>query len=141
MFDERDFDNLEFTLDLREYPVKFLLNGESLVYYMREMTGQQRDEYLSALQKMMGSQVMSGGKVNPAAIKSFDGIEAELLTRVIFKDEKDDEGESKRVKVSKKEIQGWPALVQHKLFLKAQKLTGLGDDEQDKKDQEEAKND
>lgn len=140
MFDPKEFEELEFCLDIKEYPIYFTLNEEKITYYLREMTGQQRDDYLGALQKMMGKNTMAGGKVNAASIQSFDGIEAELLSRVIFKEvPSEEEDEVKKERVSKKEIQTWPAPVQHKLFLKAQKLTGLGDE--DEKSEEEAKND
>lgn len=138
MFNSSEFEGLEFDLDIKEYPIYFNLSGDQITYYIREMTGQQRDDYLNALQKMMGKSAMSGGKLSAGSIQSFDGIEAELLSRVIFKEVPSDEDEVKKERVSKKEIQTWPAPVQHKLFLKAQKLTGLGDE--DEKSEEEAKN-
>lgn len=139
MFDPKEFEDMEFCLDIKEYPVHFNIGGERITYYLREMTGQERDSYLGALQKMMGNQSMTGGKVNASGIKSFDGIEAELLSRVLFKEDIDeDKDEVTKVRLTKSEIQKWPAPVQHKLFLKAQKLTGLGDEED--KAEEEAKN-
>jgi hypothetical protein len=139
MFDETEFENIgDFCIDLKEYGFTLSSGGQKTEYFLREMTGQQRDDYLTALNKMMGGQAAAGGKVTVSKIQSFDGIEAELLCRVIF-DGPMGKKESKAVK--KAVIQSWPAPVQHKLFLKAQKLTGLGDDKQDEKDEEEAKND
>jgi len=123
----------EYCLDLKEYPFALTKDGAREEYVIREMTGRERDAYLTALNAMMGGQAGSAsGKVDMQKIRSFDGIEAELLSRVIFKEGKP---------VPKATVQSWKASVQHKLFLKAQKLTGLGDEEDVKKDEEEAKND
>lgn len=106
---------LEFTLDLKEIPVR-LKSGENVKeYVLREMTGKQRDQYLTELNKRM--KIDSTGK---ASLSSFDGLQAELLTRCLF------EGDAS---ISKEELQSYPSNTQSKLFNEAQKLNGLDADE------------
>lgn len=102
---------LEFTLDLKEIPVKLRKGDEVKEYSLREMTGLQRDQYLTELSRRM--KMDATGK---ASIQSFDGLQADLLTRCLY------DGETAITKV---ELQGYPSSVQSKLFAEAQKLNGL----------------
>ena len=93
-------------------------------YTLRELTGEERDTYLTGVFKRM--------KFSPAGkstgLSSFEGLQAMLLTLCL----RDDAGELAK----KADIQAYPASTQNQLFELAQKMNGL-----DVVAEEEAKND
>lgn len=94
---------------------------------IREMTAAARDSYLDRL----GERVRLDAAGRPAGLKKFEGMQADLLTLCLWKND---------TQVDKKEIQGWPANVTQALFETAQKINHLGEDVKDlTKEGEEAK--
>ena len=112
---------LRFSLELVEIPVE-LENPETGnvdEYVLREMNGTGRDKYLGYLGDKMD--VNSQGDVK---MKDYDGLQANLLSRCMFKIE--DDGE--RSPVSIETIQSFPARVTTALFEKAKLISGMDDD-------------
>lgn len=108
---------LEFSLDLQSEPVTLTKDGEKESYVLKEMTGQQRDQYLTSLSKRV-----STGKDGKATVSNFEGLQAELLTRCLFV-------VSTNEPAAREVIQSFPASVQSKLFEAAQSLNGLDKEE------------
>lgn len=103
-------------------------------YELREMSAASREKYLDQLTNRLA--VDSNGK--PKSVSRFEGMQAALLTKCLFKIE----GEI-GVLVKESVIQAWPALAVSQLFSAAQQLNDLGgkDDKKNDKKEEEPKND
>jgi len=101
---------LELSLDRNELPVKLSGKTGTKNYVLREMDGNQRDAYLSEMQKHMELQ---DGKV---IVTNYKGLHAMLLSLCLY--EKDE-------LVPVDVIQSLPSTAQGKLFEKAQILNGL----------------
>lgn len=111
---------LVFTAKLKETPVE--IDGAS--YTLKELSGAQRDAYLDTV----GERMRYDEKGNPKGIKTFKGMQAELICRSLT--------DSNGVLVKKEVVSTWPASVQDGLFKAAQNLSELGNEAVD-----EAKND
>ncbi len=109
---------LEFTLERQEKPV--VIAGQK--YVLLELDGKERDNYLNGI----GARVKHTADGKPAGLKSFDGLQASLVTACL----RTDEGERSAVPVAV--IQGWPARVVTRLYEAARDMNGL-DTEDDKK--------
>lgn len=100
-------------------------DGSDWALQVREMRGEDRDDYLNYLKRRTGY----GGK----QIKDFKGLQAQLLCRCLY-----DINQNELVSYS--EIMTFPASVQSALFNVAQRLSGLGDqkseDEGENEDEE-----
>lgn len=102
-------------LNLRTSSIPVTLEGEggkSEEYQLCEMVAADRDKHLDSLADRI--RLSPDGK--PAGVKKFDGMQAELISRCLFKDGKP---------VPKETIQSWPASVVGALFDEAQKLNHL----------------
>jgi hypothetical protein len=114
-----------FSLRKRSIPIELEDEGGQVhVYTLKEPDGTGRDQILDKMNER--AKVSKDG--SPAGIKSFKGLHADLISKVLY--DVDDKPVSANV------IQGWPASLQEKLFKMAQDLAGLGG-----KAEEEAKND
>jgi len=112
------------TIDREEVPV--ILNNKEGVetkYTLREMNGKERDSYLNTI----GNKMKLSGSGKVIGLKSFDGLQAGLLSRCMI----DENGD----KVDEHTIQGWPTKTQTSLFKTAQVMNALDQDAED-----EAKN-
>lgn len=113
-----------FSLELAKQEVKLKdLAGELQTYTIQEMTGLERDKYLTQFNSKM--RTTPDGRSMMTDFKNIQG----LLLSFTVRDEL-----TKTVDI--KTIEGWPASVQKGLFLIAQKLNGL-----DSGAEESAKND
>jgi len=83
---------------------------------LRELTGKDRDFYLSGVSERM----RYDPKGKPLGLKSFKGLQSSLLTLSLYENDKN---------VQTKEIEGWPASVQEALFEQAQKISSLNQNE------------
>lgn len=119
-----DLEKLEFTLKRTEKTVK-LENPDGTVsnYTLKELTGEERDKYLSGMAKKM----KTGPDGKPIGLRDFEGIEADLIFLSLY----DEKGKN----VPTATIAKYPSRVQRMLFQAAQKLSGL-----DETAEEEAKN-
>ena len=108
----------ELKFSLKREQVRVVLEGEDgkdKVYFLKELTGKGRDEYLSHLSKKM--RFNNEGK--PSGLKSFDGLQTKLLTICLY----DEDG-----KLAKADTIGaWPSVVVDNLFKKAQDISALND--------------
>jgi hypothetical protein len=111
---------LEFTLELNRIPVKLqTANGGPVIdAHLRELSGVQRDKYLDGMKAKMN---VKAGKME--SIKTFEGLQSQLLSLCLYKDESQ--------KFTEKEIQEFPAKVQTALFEAAQKISGLDIEEKE----------
>ena len=91
---------------------------------LREMLGDERDSYLDSL----GDRVKLDSKGKPIGVKKFDGMQADLLSRCLYRGD---------VLVTAKEIQKWPCSISQTLFVAAQSMNHLSTN----KDEGEEKND
>ena len=127
-------DALKFDLDLKAKPVE--IGGDA--YVLVELTGMQRDRYLTAIAGRL-KQIVGSKR---ATVKNFDGLQSSLVgmalrrvkdgatvvppsggsyTAEMLKEQTDP--------VSEKMIQEWPAAVGSALFRVAKELSGLNDEE------------
>jgi hypothetical protein len=100
--------------------------GQAADYTLEEMNGTQRDSYLNDV----ANRVRVGPNGKSGGVKNFTDLQAGLLARCLRKPD--------GTLVSVKEVQQWPSSVQSELFIRAQDLSALGDDADEK---EKAKND
>jgi len=87
--------------------------GTEVTYTICEMVGRHMTEYLD---ESKNNVLMADGKV--VGMKSFDGLYAKLLERTV----KDSEGEL----ILRPMIDLWPSSMQKGMFEIAQRLNGLG---------------
>jgi hypothetical protein len=118
---------LDCTDALAEIPVRMTRKDTNQVetLILRELDGLERDKYLNNLRSR--TSIKDGTRVN-----NFTGLQSSLLSRCVYRTNSDGEEEL----VPAKEIEGWPATTQSKLYEAAMELSGLKDDSED-----EAKND
>lgn len=100
-------------LDPSEIQISVKRGGKEETLCLREMSAALRDKYLDS----MAARVRLGPDGTAQGIKAFDGMQADLLERCLFRGDK---------KIEREEIQRWPAGTVNKLFLKAQELNHLG---------------
>jgi hypothetical protein len=86
-------------------------------YVLKEMKGKERDRYLAAINSRMRG---SPGTAN-VKITSFDGIQADLLAKCIFKVQEDNTHRT----ITVDQLQEWPSSLQQELHDKAQEMCGL----------------
>ena len=121
-----------YELELKNEPVKMKnADGVVLGYSLNELSGKERDKYLNTIAAR--TKTLPNGK---STVHNFEGMQADLLLRSMLRTT-NEEGETLAVsvKLKKEEIQAWPARVQSSLFKRAQKLSGLNEEE--KKEGEE----
>lgn len=113
---------MELKYSLKKNDIPVVIEGEAgeQNYRLVEMTAALRDQYLDTMGARMH---MVNGM--PAGIKKFDGMQADLLTRCLVKEET-----GKCVTVT--EVQNWPASLVAQLFEEAQKINHLNREEADK---------
>lgn len=109
------------SLEVQKQPVEIA----GVAYELRELTGKQRDAYLTK-----NGAKMKYVKGKPAGLTTFDGVQTDLLSECLF----DEKGQPVAASVMAK----WPASIQDALFDAARKLSKLGtedkaDDEGDEK--------
>lgn len=112
---------LTFNLKKNDTPVT--IEGEQGVTQnlrLVEMSAALRDQYLDTVAARM--HIVNG---QPAGIKKFDGMQADLLSRCLLKED----GKP----VTPSEIQGWPSSVVASLFDEAQKINSLNKEDREKK--------
>ncbi len=109
---------LEFSLERKEIEVDLTdpSSGVTTPYVMRELTGKGRDSYLTSISGRLDT------KGGATSVKNFDGLQAALLSRVLFEDV-----DGKYKQVTEATIQAWPARIQSALFDEARGMNGLGD--------------
>lgn len=116
---------LSFSLKLKEEPVE--IDGTQFI--LRELTGAQRDTYLS-LQAGRAERHPETGKI--IGVKNFDGINTKLVSMSL----RGPDGKS----VPEATIKDWPSTVVEALFEAAQELSGLDRPEEEGEAAEAAKN-
>lgn len=107
---------LTFNLKKNDVPVTIEDGGAHQNLRLVEMSAATRDQYLDTVAARM--HIVNG---QPTGIKKFDGMQADLLSRCLLKED------GKPILPS--EIQGWPASVVAALFNEAQKLNNLNQEE------------
>lgn len=113
-------DEWDFDLKLQSFPFTAKgLDGQRRRYFVFELTGTQRDEYLTFI----------GGKTVESAngsrrVKNFKDIHAYLLAKAVY-----EQGHDSPVPLAV--IQSWPASMQSKLYTKARELSALDAEEGD----------
>lgn len=106
-------ETLSFDLKMMRKPVMLKdENGKDTEYVLQEITGKDRDEYLTF---MAGQKRYDNGQ--EAGWKSFANVQARLIHLCLFTPD------MKNVDIAK--IQMWPARVQNGLYEAASKLSGL----------------
>jgi len=110
---------VDLSLELKSVPV--VLGG--VPFSLVELTGESRDKYMTEMSQRM----KYDGKGKPTGLKSYNGLQAMLLTLCL----RDQTGEA----VKAADIQKYPSSAQNKLFEMAQEMNGLGE-----LGEEEAKN-
>lgn len=107
---------MKLSLKKRVEPVEFeLQDGSVLSARIEELSGKDRDQYLDEMNKSM--EFKNG---EPARLKSFENVQALLLSRCLIKDGDD-------TRFTMEEIQEMPSSVVHTLFEAAQNLNGLSE--------------
>jgi len=106
-------EELRFDLDRKELPIVLEGASERLHLVLRELTGKDRDKYLSSLSGRMRFDA-SG---QPIGLKSFDGLQSGLLSLCLY----DDQGN----RIKRSSIEEWPASTQTRIFEKAQEINAL----------------
>ena len=90
---------------------------EDKKYYLRDLTGKDRDIYLSFL----GGKMIINAEGEPTGLGSFDGLAAKLLQLSLWNEEK-----TRKVHgLDNKFVDNLPAHVQTALFEASQELSGL----------------
>lgn len=103
-------------LSLKREELKVVLEtpeGVDKTYTLREMSGKDRDIYLTK----MGDKFRYNSQGQVAGVKTFDGMHSILLERCLY-DENDK-------LVSMSDLQNFPSRVLSKLFAVAQKINAL----------------
>ena len=103
-------------LSLKREELKVVLEtpeGVDKTYTLREMTGRERDTYLTK----MGDKFRYNSQGQVAGVKTFDGMHSILLERCLY-DENDK-------LVSMSDLQNFPSRVLSELFSAAQKINAL----------------
>jgi hypothetical protein len=127
-------DLLEFDLQIAEVPVKLNgKDGKTTIYVLRELTGEQRDKYLNGT--LARAKTDAEGKV--AGVRDLTGYQAALLCLAMRRVEGGEVVDGKLVKGTVLEtefpdpgmVQSWPSRVQGKLFKRAQKMSGINEEE------------
>lgn len=98
-------------------------NGVEVTYTVRELSGAERDKFLSA----MSAKLRYNDKGEAVGMKNYDGVESHLVALALM----DSEGKP----VPQNTIKDFPASTQKGIFEIAQRLSGL-----DKDSAEAAKN-
>lgn len=107
---------LSFNLKRNDTPIAIESDQGTQNLRLIEMTAAVRDQYLDTVAARM--HIVNG---QPAGIKKFDGMQSDLLSRCLVKED----GKP----VTPTEIQNWPASVVGALFEAAQKVNGLNKEE------------
>lgn len=89
-------------------------------YVLRELSGKERNRYMNKMKSRV-----STDKNGNVKISTFDGMQSDLLCKSLYDKET---GEL----VSKDEIEDMPSNTQQKLFDKAQELSGLNTESEEK---------
>jgi hypothetical protein len=113
-----------FSLEVKQVEVELVSKERGTEKYsIREMTGLQRDQYLTS----QNTKVKFNEAGKPVGLRTFDGCQSSLLSRCMYKDD---------VLVPEKVIQTFPSTVLQSLYEMCQKLNGLDTeaDTQAKKD-------
>lgn len=105
---------LSFKLVTATIPVTLETPEGNIELEIREMSAASRDLYLDDLSTRMRLDAQG----NPLGLKKFEGLQAGLLFRCLFR--KDGKA------INEADIQAWPASVVSELFTAAQSLNHLG---------------
>jgi hypothetical protein len=108
-------------------------DGKTTIYVLRELTGEQRDKYLNGT--LARAKTDAEGKV--AGVRDLTGYQAALLCLAMRRVEGGEVVDGKLVKGTVLEtefpdpgmVQSWPSRVQSKLFKRAQKMSGINEEE------------
>lgn len=106
-------ENLTFTTELPEVR-GITIDGKA--YYLRGLTGTERDKYLTKTSARIKYE-----KGSAAGMKDLDGLQGELIAASLRAEDGD-----KLVPLAT--IQAWPAKVSTALYKKARELSALGED-------------
>lgn len=106
-------DILRFKLKRKEVLVVLETDDGDQTYYLRDMTGRDRDTYLRSI----GGKIKFDEKGKPAGFTSLDGLQLALLELTLFDD--------KNKPVKREVLQDWPAELLEQLFNKSQELSAL----------------
>jgi hypothetical protein len=103
---------LSFSTKTKFWPVEIKDGqGVSVKYELREMRAIARDKYMDRLAKRL----VLDAKGNVVSLKSYDGMQTDLLTQCLFLD-------GTAVPISKEVLDTWPASTVGALFTAAQEL-------------------
>lgn len=103
-------EDLNFSLTLKTVSVTL----DDKAYLLKEMTGGDRDKYLSTL----GAKLSYGPDGKPTGLKSFDGLQSHGLSLCLYYEES-----GKKVPITV--INQFPAAVQDSLWKAAQELSAI----------------
>jgi hypothetical protein len=92
-------------------------NGADQKCTLKELTGKERNKYLTKMTGRIKTDPRTG---KPTTLKTFDGFQADLLTRCFYNEED--------ILFTEDEIEALPSSTQQMLFDKAQELSGLNID-------------
>lgn len=115
-------------VECKETPVTLVFKSKKEKCLVKEMNGTDSANYMKAIGENIDYTIGEDGKATITGIKSFAGMETELLTRSLF------HGDGKPF--TKDEIDGLSASAQKKLFNVAQELNAITEEAK-----EELKND
>lgn len=106
----------ELRFSLKRKAIRLVLEdeeGKERVYFVRELTGADREEYMELLAEKMSFDE----KGLPTNMRSFKGVMSDLLKRAI----EDEDGK----RIAPAIVDNMPSDVQTKIYQAAQKLSGL----------------
>jgi hypothetical protein len=113
---------LRFNVVLKSKPVEITdATGRVKTYTLWEMTGEQKDDYLTENAKRV--QIAPDGK--SGMVTSFKNVNAMLIEKCLISDDT-------RKNVDRKAIQTWPSSVQIALYAECLKLNGLDQESADR---------
>lgn len=120
-------ETLELSLKRKEAKVRITKEDNTVLnLVMKEITGVERDSYMTFMTKKMR---IENGK--SAGINDYMGVQSRLLSLCLYYEDEPNK------RVSEQEIQGWTASVQDVLYKRAEKMNALDTE----KAEAEAKND
>lgn len=122
---------LEYDISIKSHQVKIRdEKGQVQTYILRELTGAERDAYLTGI----GNRMRVGKSGKTQGLKSFKDLQASLLVLGLY------HADGKPVSI--KTVQSWPARVQQDLHDRLKKMSGMDIEEKDDDEEDdEAKND
>lgn len=110
----------KFSLKRKSEPVVLMSeDGQEMNCELREMSASKRDTYLQGL----SGRVSLDANGKPTGVSNFNGLQAELISSCLFRENK---------LVPAEEIQEWPSSTVSDIYKLAQRINHLAESEGDK---------